>query len=208
MHRAGRAKLLLPSFIAVLSACGGTSVGADPEGSLAGAGGSAGKAGSAPIATNPPPPVGSYGGQGGAGGGDGGFAGGGANPPIIEQTCPGKLPGNGDPCGQLGASCAYPAECGDYFVWCDSSGWSVESESNYDGCAGAGPDLPPPPPPPPVGPLACPNVAPPQGAACYLPSTIASYQCNYDSCTGKVLATCNGAWNVSLFAGSGGCGAI
>jgi hypothetical protein len=204
MHRAG---LLLPSFIALLSACGGTSVGTGPGGQgpdPAGAG-----AGAAGAPTNPyPPPDGMYGGQGGTGGGFGGYAGGGP----LEQPCPIDVPTQGTSCFDVGAMCTYATDCGENWALCGGSGWSVGSLL-ADGCGiggdggaggfdGPGPIDPPPPP----GPLSCPTATPQAGTPCYLPGNLASYECDYPGCP-PVRATCNGSWGVVGDA-NGGCTGI
>lgn len=214
-------RVLLPCLaLSLAAACGGTSVGGDPNGQgadHAGAGSVAGAAGSIPNIENPPPNNWTYGGQGGGGyGGVAGHAGGGPNPPIvIEAPCPDQVPTEGSSCSSANAACSYPWDCGLQWAVCDGVTWdlSITADTAF-GCGGdggAGPDLPP---PPPVGPLTCPYAIPQQNEPCYLPGNIARYDCEYSDCAFNTVATCSGTWNVSKsFAHSGypgyaGCGAI
>jgi hypothetical protein len=184
MGRAKRAKLLLPSLVALASAaCGGTSVtdqGGEPN--VAGYPG------------NPPPLQ--WGGTGGepgayvAGAGLGGDVGGSINPPA--PSCPESLPTNGSDCQQgLGGTssyCEYTFGCIHASAAClTNSEWLVDQEQDGTcgdaGSSGSGPTNPP-------VPLSCPNGIPKAGSACYLPATVASYDCDYPGDCSPFVVTC------------------
>lgn len=192
MGRAKRAKLLLPSFVALASAaCGGTSVtdqhGGDPN--VAG------------YPSNPPPLQ-----LGGAGGQPGTYLGSGNDvaPPssLPAPSCPESLPTSGSDCQQgFGGSspyCEYTFGCVRASAEClTNSEWLVDEEpagtcgdagsgdagGGDAGSGGSGPTNPP-------VPLSCPSDTPKDGSPCYLPRTIASYECDYPGDCSPFVVTC------------------
>ncbi len=210
----GRGALLI--LAAVLSACGGSTVGANPV-AAAGAAGAAGAGGGFPVDISGCP----------------------ESPPAGDSRCAQSQSLQctyGPMCHQTWATCyqgkwsiAQP-DCNDYGVGIDygnnvggSAGYagSIGGSAGYaiggsgpggsgpggsgpggsgpggsGGKAGAGGGEP-------VEQIACPSAVPTHGAQCQLPLMVTHYECEYQGCP-SFRANCSGTWSVT--SDTNGCG--